>query len=117
MRVSAVLVVGFWGVLLALLTALLAGMGGQMVVVVIYGSAVAVMALLTVAVAISQHRAHRRARAWRYAPGGGTTFLLAAGALLAGFGLAFGWWCTIISATVFALACLNEVYSLRKRRG
>ena len=112
MPISGPLVVAAWGAANGLLTALLAGMGGSAVVLIIYGAAVVLVELVAAAAAIARRRGP--AGPGRRQPGGGTAVLLAVGALLAGLGLAFGWWITIVSVPVFVAAVIQEVYTLRK---
>jgi hypothetical protein len=106
------LVIGIWGLLLVLATALLAGMGGRMIEVVVY---IGVFALFIAALVISRRRKRLRTGPWRATPGGGTMLLLAIGAVIAGFGLAFGWWIRVCSAPFFATAIVHEIYAQRKR--
>jgi NADH:ubiquinone oxidoreductase subunit 6 (subunit J) len=115
MRISAALVAGFWTVLLAAATGLLAGMGGNLIEVAVYIGAIIISALFTTAVAISGRRNRLRAGPWRAPPGGGTMLLLALAALLAGLGLAFSWWISICSAPFFLAAGVHELYTRRKR--
>jgi NADH:ubiquinone oxidoreductase subunit 6 (subunit J) len=115
MRVSAALVAGFWAVLLAAATGLLAGMGGNLIEVTVYLGAIVIFVMFTTAVAVSGRRNRLRAGPWRAPPGGGTMLLLALAALLAGLGLAFSWWISICSAPFFIAAGVHELYAQRKR--
>jgi NADH:ubiquinone oxidoreductase subunit 6 (subunit J) len=115
MRVSAALVAGFWAFLLLLAAALLAGMGGHGIEVGVYIGAIAVFALFAVAVTVAGRRSRLRAGTWRDAPGGGGMLLLALAVVVAGLGLAFGWWLSACAAPLFVAAAVHEVYARRKR--
>lgn len=113
-HVSGPLVVAGWGALNALLTALLAGMGGTAVPLTIYGAAVILVELVAAAAALSR-RWRPAGPARRAPPGGATALLLAIGAAVAGLGLAFGWWVTILSVPAFIGAAVNEAYIWHSR--
>lgn len=114
LHISAPLVVAAWGGLNALLTALQAGMGGTAVPLTIYGSAVILVELVAAAVALSR-RWRPAGSAKRAPPGGATALWLAIGAGIAGLGLAYGWWVTILSVPAFIAAAVNEAYIWHKR--
>ena len=113
MRMTAPVVVAGWGAANGLLTALLAGMGGSAVVVGIYGGAVTLIEVIAVSVLISRRR---RASAPRTAdPPAASAILVAAAALLAGIGLAFGWWTALLALPLLVAAVIYEGYEYRKR--
>lgn len=113
MRLTAVMVVAGWGAANGLLTALLAGMGGSAVVVAIYGAAVFLVEVVAVAVLLSRRRRPSGLPALN--PPVGSAVLLAAAVTLAGLGLPFGWWLTILAIPMFVAAAVYETYEYRRR--
>jgi uncharacterized membrane protein YdbT with pleckstrin-like domain len=113
MRPAAV--VAGWGAANAVLTGVLVGFGGSPIPMIVYGSAVVLIELVAAAVLLTMNRGGAE-RAWSLPADTGTPALIAAAALVAALGLAFDWWISLISATLFALAALNATVVARKSR-
>lgn len=111
-RVSAPVVVAFWGLLNAALVATLAGFGEQVMVVIIYASAAALVEIIAVVVWLGLRRERGRSR-WPQAPNGDNVLIFAAGVLIMALGIAFDWYLAFIALLPFTLAAIREISARR----
>ena len=111
-RVSAPVVVAFWGLLNAALVATLAGFGEQVTVVIIYASAAALVEIIAAVVWLGVRRERHRSR-WPQAPNGDSVLIFIAGVLIMALGLAFYWYLAIIAVLPFTLVAVKEISARR----
>ena len=116
---SAPVVVAIWGLMNALMVALLlgfvsAGLGGSMVVVEVYGAATGLVFLLAVLVWLARRR-HRQAmqRGLRLPRRPASALLLALAFALLWLGLAFGMWLPILAFLPLSAAVMMEIAARR----
>lgn len=116
---SAPVVVAIWGLMNALMAALLlgfvsAGLGGSMVVVEIYGAAAALVFLLAVLVWLARRRRREAMeRGLRLPPRPASALMLALAFALLWLGLPFGMWLPILAFLPFSAAVMMEIAARR----
>lgn len=111
-KVSAPVVVAFWGLLNAALVAILAGFGEQVTVVIIYAAAAALVEVIAVAVWLGTRRERGRRR-WPQAPNGDSVLIFAAGVLITALGIAFYWYVALVALLPFTLSVIREISARR----
>ena len=111
-KVSAPVVVAFWGLLNAALVAILAGFGEQVTVVIIYASAAALVEIIAVAVWLGTRRERGRSR-WPQSPNGDSVLIFTAGVLIVALGIAFYWYVALVALLPFTLVLIREISSRR----
>lgn len=109
-KVSAPVVVAFWGLLNAALVAILAGFGEQVTVVIIYASAAALVEIIAVAVWLGTRQERGRSR-WPQSPNGDNVLIFTAGVLIVALGIAFYWYVALVALLPFTLVLIREISS------
>ena len=116
---SAPVVVAIWGLMNALMVALLAGfisagLGGSMVVVEVYGAATGLVFLLAVLVWLARRRRRQAMqRGLRLPPRPASALMLALAFALLWLGLAFGMWLPILAFLPLSAAVIMEITARR----
>ncbi len=112
---SGPVVVAIWGLMNALMVALLAGFvsagfGGSMVVVEVYGAATGLVFLLAVLVWLARRRRRQAMqRGLRLPPRPASALMLALAFALLWLGLAFGMWPPILAFLPLSAAVIMEI--------
>jgi hypothetical protein len=116
---SAPAVVALWGLMNALMVALLlgfvsAGLGGSMVVVEVYGAATGLVFVLAGLTWLARRRRRQpMERGLRLPPRPASAVLLALAFMLLWLGLAFGVWLPILAFLPFSGAVMMEIAARR----
>lgn len=111
-RVSAPVVVAFWGLINAALVAALAGFDEQVTVIIIYASAAALVEIIAAMVWLGARRERGRSQ-WPQAPNGDSVLIFIAGVAIMALGIAFYWYLALIAVLPFTLAAVREISARR----
>lgn len=115
MNRPAALVVGAWALMNGLLTLGLLIAGGYWQEIGVYAIAVGLALVFALCALVSWWRHPVKSGTFRPPGGRGAPLLAAAGGLLIGLGLIYGWWFGLLAVPLCVLAAVKVVHGFRRQ--